>query len=64
MTPKFDEILEQNLAPSRVRVMLELNLDAVRHIEKLAEEDIKPLLEREINENTEAFIEMMGYDNW
>jgi hypothetical protein len=64
MTPKFDKILEQNSAPTMVRVTLELSLDAVRQIEQLAESDIKPLLEKEINHNTEAFIEMMGYDNW
>lgn len=64
MTPKFDKIVnEQDVSPSII-VKLQLNLDAVRTIEKYAEQDIKSLLENEINNNTESFIEMMGYDNW
>ena len=64
MTPKFDKIINEQDASPSIIVKLQLNLDAVRTIEKNAEQDIKSLLENEINNNTESFIEMMGYDNW
>jgi len=50
--------------PSTVKVELILSAKIVRKIEELSETNIKSLLEKEINENGEAFIEMMGYDNF
>ena len=47
-----------------MKVTLELNEEAVKMIEALAECDIKLLLETEINKNAEEFIELMGYDNY
>ena len=47
----------------KIKVVLELDAKAVKKIEKLAEADIKSLLEDEIN-NVDAFIDVMGYDNW
>lgn len=47
----------------KIKIELELDAKAVRKIEKLAEQDIKTLLEDEIN-NVDAFIDTMGYDNW
>jgi len=47
-----------------IKVELELSAAAVKKIEALAEEDIKSILEDEINLHPNAFIEMMGYDNW
>lgn len=66
---KFDDIISKLVAEDsplndKVQITLNLNPNAVKHIEQLAEEKIQVLLEREINENTEAFVEMMGYDNW
>jgi len=48
----------------KVQITLELNEKAVKMIERLAEEKLKDLLEKEINESPEAFVEMMGYDNF
>jgi len=56
--------MERKPTPSTVTVQLVLNAKMVKKIEKLAESDIKSLLEKEINENGEVFIEAMGYDNW
>lgn len=47
-----------------IKIELELNEKAVKMIERLAEEKLKNLLEKEINESPEAFIELMGYDNF
>jgi len=47
----------------KVKVTLELNSKIVNKIEKLTQEKFTDLLEREINENGEVFIEMLGYDN-
>ncbi len=48
----------------KITITLELDAIAVGKIEAAAEGDIASLLESEINENPDAFIEMMGYDNW
>ena len=48
---------------NKVQITLELNEKIVKKIEKLTEEKLKDLLEKEINESGEVFIEMMGYDN-
>ena len=48
----------------KITITLVLDAKAVRKIEKLALEGINKLLEREINENADTFIEMMGYDNY
>lgn len=48
----------------KIKVTLELDAIAVGKIEAAAEGDIQSLLEDEINNNPDAFIEMMGYDNW
>ncbi len=48
----------------KVTITLELSERMVKKIEKLAEEDIKTLLEKEINENGEEFIEALGYDDF
>lgn len=64
---KFNDLIEklqnEELTPKKVRVELELDAAAVQKIENLAEQDIKSLLEAEIN-NVEAFIDIMGYNNW
>lgn len=52
------------MSKGSVIVKLQLSLDSVRKIEQVAEADIKSLLEDEINNNPEAFIEMMGFDNY
>lgn len=57
-------ILGEDMSMGSVIVKLQLSLDSVRKIERVAEADIKSLLEDEINNNPDAFIEMMGYDNW
>ena len=49
---------------NKVQITLELNEKIVKKIEKLTGENFKELLEKEINESPEAFIEMMGYDNF
>jgi hypothetical protein len=48
----------------KIKIELELDAIAVGKIEAAAEEEFKTLLEKEINENPDSFIEMMGYDNW
>jgi len=48
----------------KITITLELDAIAVGKIEAAAEGDIASLLESEINENADAFIEMFGYDNW
>lgn len=48
----------------KIQIVLELNEKAVKKIEKLTEMNIKVLLEGEINVNTDAFIELLGYDNF
>jgi hypothetical protein len=50
--------------PNKVTITLELDAKMVKRIERLAEESLKGLLEREINQSGEAFIEMLGYDNY
>jgi hypothetical protein len=70
MTTKFLETIKSvsealgETETQKVQITLELDSSAVQKIESATEEKIKPLLEREINENLAAFIEMMGYDNW
>jgi hypothetical protein len=49
---------------NKIKVTLELNQEMVEKIEELADCSIKDLLELEINESGDAFIEMMGYDNY
>ena len=58
------KIVKENEDSSVVQITLALNADIVRRIEKGAEQDIKSLLETEINQNPDSFIEMMGYENW
>ena len=48
----------------KIKIELELDAAAVKKIEKLNEVSLKQLLESEINENVDVFIEMMGYDNY
>lgn len=49
----------------KIKIELELNEKIVKKIEKLLDgEKLKDILEREMNENGETFIEMMGYDNF
>ena len=56
--------IQQNAMTKKVPVTLELSVAAVEKIERLAEQNIKELLENEINNSTDTFIEMMGYDNY
>lgn len=56
-------LLGEDMSMGSVVVKLQLSLDSVRKIERIAEADIKSLLEDEINNNPDAFIEMMGLDN-
>ena len=49
---------------NKIKIELELDAKVVRKIERLTEDDMKSLLEDEINNNPDAFIEMMGYDNY
>ena len=49
---------------NKVQITLELNEEIVKKIEKLAEENLKDLLEKEINDAGDVFIELMGYDNF
>lgn len=56
--------IQQNAMTKKVPVTLELSVAAVKKIERLAEQNIKELLENEINNSTDTFIEMMGYDNY
>lgn len=49
----------------KITITLELDAIAVGKIEAATESDIKSLLETEMsNANVDAFIEMLGYDNW
>ena len=48
----------------KITITLELDAIAVGKIEAAAEEGFKTLLEKEINENPDVFIEMLGLDNW
>ena len=48
----------------KIQIVLELNEKAVKKIEKLTDMNFKELLEGEINGNTAAFIELLGYDNF
>ena len=48
----------------KITITLELDAIAVGKIEAAAEEGFKTLLEKEINENADVFIEMLGLDNW
>ena len=56
-------ILNIKTVMKKVQITLELNEKIVKKIERLTEEKLKDLLEKEINESGEVFIEMMGYDN-
>lgn len=58
------QVLGEDMSMGSVIVKLQLSLDSVRKIERIAEADIKSLLEDEINNNPDAFIEMMGLDNY
>ena len=57
------EVLGEDMSMGSIIVKLQLSIASVRKIEQAAEGDIKSLLEDEINNNPDAFIEMMGYDN-
>lgn len=46
-----------------MKIELDLNQEIVEKIEELVGISIKELLEKEINEDGDVFIEMMGYDN-
>ena len=48
----------------KIQIVLELNEKAIKKIEKLTDMSLKELLELEINSNTDAFIEHVGYDNF
>ena len=47
----------------KVQITLELSEKIVKKIEKLTGDKFKDLIEQEINESGEVFIERMGYDN-
>ena len=47
----------------KIQITLELSEKIVKKIEKLTGDKFKDLIEKEINESGEVFIEMMGYDN-
>ena len=47
----------------KITITLELNEKTVKKIEKLTGDKFKDLIEKEINESGEWFIETMGYDN-
>ena len=47
-----------------MKIELDLYKTAVLKIEKETDMDLKYLLEKEINENVEAFIERLGYNNF
>jgi len=57
---------KQSACQSKVqRIELALKPSVVKKIENLLEDDtLQSFLEREINQNTECFIEMMGLDNY
>lgn len=46
-----------------MKITLDLDDDIVKKIEELTGTDIKELLESELNDNGDVFIEIMGYDN-
>ena len=46
-----------------MKITLDLDDDIVKRIEELTGTDIKELLESELNDNGDVFIEIMGYDN-
>ena len=48
----------------KIQIVLELNEKAVKKIEKLTDMNFKELLEGEVNGNIDAFIELLGYDNF
>ena len=48
----------------KITITLELTEEAIMAIEQTAQVDIKTLLEKEINETPDVFIEMLGLDNW
>jgi hypothetical protein len=48
----------------KIKIELELDAAAVKKIEKLNGVGLKQMLECEINENVDTFIEIMGYDNY
>tara|TARA_R110000868_G_scaffold103681_1_gene285321 strand:+ start:1952 stop:2104 length:153 start_codon:yes stop_codon:yes gene_type:complete len=48
----------------KIKIELELSAAAVDKIEKLNGVGLKQMLETEINENVDTFIELMGYDNY
>lgn len=48
----------------KIKITIELTEEAVKAIEENAGIDIKTCLEEEINDNTYAFIEQLGLDNW
>ena len=52
-----------NPVMKKIQITLELNEKIVKKIEKLTGDKFKDLIEKEINESGEVFIEMMGYDN-
>jgi hypothetical protein len=56
--------IQKSAVVKKISVTLELSERAIKKIERLAEQNIKELLENEINNSTDAFIEMMGYDNY
>ena len=58
------EVLGEDMSMGSIIVKLQLSIASVRKIEQAAEADIKSLLEDEINNNPDVFIEMMGLDNW
>lgn len=54
-----------NSMKETIKITLELPISSVRLIERLAECDIKQLLELEMSEcNVDCFAEKMDYDNW
>ena len=48
----------------KIKIELELSAAAVEKIERLNGVSLKKMLECEINENVDTFIELMGYDNY
>lgn len=48
----------------KVYITLELDQKAVDLIEKTAEDNIKYILENEINKSPDCFIEMLGLGNY
>ena len=48
----------------KIKIVLELDAKSVKKIEKAADDNIKNLIESEINNDPDCFIESLGYDNW